>query len=47
MARTESFWSSLEQHKELKNYCNSINIEYSTSVWDTISAEEIISLNPK
>ena len=38
---------NLKQHLELKNYCNSINIEYSTSVWDTISAEEIISLNPK
>ena len=28
------------------NYCNSINIEYSTSVWDATSAQEIIELNP-
>ena len=46
-AHREFLEFSLEQHKELNNYCNSINIEYSTSVWDTISAEEIISLNPK
>jgi len=34
------------QHKELMDYCNSINIEYSTSVWDVTSAKEIIELNP-
>ena len=38
---------SIEQHKELKEYCESIDIEYSTSVWDITSAKEIISLNPK
>lgn len=37
---------SVDQHKELKSYAESIDIEYSTSVWDTISAREIISLNP-
>ena len=46
-AHREFLEFSLDQHSELKNYCNSINIEYSTSVWDTVSAEEIISLNPK
>ncbi len=46
-AHREFLEFNLEQHLELKNYCNSIEIEYSTSVWDTISAEEIISLNPK
>ena len=35
------------QHAELKKYCESINIEYSTSVWDMTSAREIIELNPK
>ena len=45
-AHREFLEFNLEQHKELKNYCNSINIEYSTSVW-IVSAEEIISLNPK
>lgn len=35
-----------EQHAELKTYCESIGIEYSTSVWDHISAAEIVALNP-
>ncbi len=35
-----------EEHKELKKYCESIGIEYSTSVWDTTSAKEIASINP-
>lgn len=34
------------QHAELKNYCESIGITYSTSVWDTTSAKEITALNP-
>ena len=36
-----------EQHHELFSYCNSIGIEYSTSVWDVTSALEISDLNPK
>ncbi|MDQ1167486.1 MULTISPECIES: N-acetylneuraminate synthase family protein [unclassified Flavobacterium] len=36
----------LEQHGELKTYCDEIGITYSTSVWDTTSAKEIASLNP-
>lgn len=36
-----------EQHKELMDYCNEIGIEYSTSVWDLKSAQEITELNPK
>ena len=36
----------LEQHKELKNYCEEIGIEYSTSVWDITSAKEIETLHP-
>ena len=35
------------QHQDLMNYCSSIDIEYSTSVWDVNSAEEICDLNPK
>ena len=35
-----------EQHKLLKEYCDEINIEYSTSVWDTTSAKKIIMLEP-
>jgi sialic acid synthase len=34
------------QHAELKQYAESIGIEYSTSVWDVTSAAEIIELNP-
>jgi sialic acid synthase len=37
---------TLEQHYELKTYCESIGIDYSTSVWDVTSAREIASLNP-
>lgn len=38
---------SLEQHKELKKYCDEFHIAYSTSVWDLTSAKEIASLEPK
>ncbi len=37
---------TLEQHLELKSYCDDIGIIYSTSVWDLTSAKEITSLNP-
>jgi len=37
---------SKEQHVELKKFCESIEIEYSTSVWDKTSAREIIEINP-
>ncbi|WP_282054299.1 N-acetylneuraminate synthase family protein [Maribacter luteus] len=36
----------LDQHGILKDYCEEVGITYSTSVWDTTSAEEIASLNP-
>ena len=36
----------VNQHAELKRYCEEIGIIYSTSVWDTTSAKEITSLNP-
>lgn len=35
------------QHKELKEYCESKGIIYSTSVWDLTSAKEITALNPQ
>jgi N-acetylneuraminate synthase len=38
---------NVEQHKELKNYCDSIGIVYSTSVWDITSAKEMITFNPE
>src|SRR4051812_24736064 len=33
-----------EQHAELKEYAESLNIGYATSVWDITSAKEIIAL---
>lgn len=38
---------NLDQNKELMDYCNSKGIEYSTSVWDTTSAKQISSINPR
>jgi sialic acid synthase len=38
---------SVEQNKELKDYCDSIGMVYSTSVWDVTSAIEMISLEPE
>ena len=38
---------SVEQNKELKKYCDSIDMIYSTSVWDVSSAKEIITIEPK
>jgi len=35
---------SIEQHKELKEYCKENNIGYLCSVWDVVSARQIISL---
>lgn len=38
---------TVEQHRELKAYCDEMNIIYSTSVWDLTSAKEIAGLEPK
>jgi len=38
---------SVEQNKELKKYCDSIDMIYSTSVWDVSSAREMIAIEPK
>jgi sialic acid synthase SpsE len=46
-AHREYLEFTLEQHAELKIYCESINIEYSTSVWESTSAREIASLKPR
>lgn len=37
---------TVDQHAELKKFCDEMNIIYSTSVWDLTSAKEIASLNP-
>lgn len=36
-----------EQHRDLKKYCDDIGMIYSTSVWDTTSAKEMIELEPE
>lgn len=38
---------SVQQNKELKEYCDSIDMIYSTSVWDVTSAKEMISFKPE
>ncbi len=37
---------SLEEHKQLKYWCEDFGVIYSSSVWDLTSAIEITSLNP-
>lgn len=36
----------IDAHAELKKYCESIDVGYSSSVWDIVSARDIIALNP-
>lgn len=43
----ENLEFDLEQHRELKEYCEEMEIVYSTSVWDIQSAKEIATLNPQ
>ena len=45
-AHREFLEFDINQHKELKEYAEGLGLIYSTSVWDTTSAKEIISLNP-
>ena len=37
---------SVEQHRELKEFCECNDVVYSTSVWDINSAQQIVSLEP-
>lgn len=46
-AHREYLEFDVNQHQELKSYCEEIGITYSTSVWDLTSAKEISSLNPE
>ena len=46
-AHREFLEFSVEQHAQLKKWCEEAGIIYSTSVWDLTSAKEITSLNPK
>lgn len=38
---------SIEQHKELLEYCKEVGVIYSTSVWDNTSAHQIVRLQPE
>lgn len=46
-AHREFLEFTVEQHAQLKKWCEETGIFYSTSVWDMTSAKEITSLNPK
>lgn len=43
----EALEFTLEQHFQLKKWCEEEGLEYSSSVWDITAAKEIVSLNPK
>lgn len=42
----EALEFTVEQHAQLKAWCDEVGIVYSTSVWDMTSAKEIASLKP-
>lgn len=46
-AHREFLEFDLEQHAQLKKWCEEMGITYSTSVWDMTSAKEIASLQPQ
>ncbi len=46
-AHREYLEFDLEQHRQLKTWCEELGVVYSTSVWDVTSAKEITSLNPE
>ena len=45
-AHREFLEFDVEQHRQLKAWCEEFDLVYSTSVWDLTSAKEIASLNP-
>ena len=38
---------TIEQHRQLKSWCDEWGITYSSSVWDMTSAKEVAALSPK
>lgn len=46
-AHREYLEFNLEEHRQLKAWCDDYGIIYSSSVWDLTSAKEITSLNPE
>ncbi len=45
-AHREFLEFTVEQHAQLKEWCEQAGVTYSTSVWDMTSAKEIVSLDP-
>ena len=46
-AHREFLEFTVDQHAQLKEWCEEVGITYSTSVWDMTSAKEIAGLKPK
>lgn len=46
-AHREFLEFTVDQHKQLKEWCEEYGVVYSTSVWDVTSAKEIASLKPQ
>jgi sialic acid synthase len=46
-AHREALELSLDQNRQLKDWCEEMGLVYSTSVWDMTSAREITALNPQ
>ncbi|SFI47800.1 N-acetylneuraminate synthase family protein [Nitrosomonas sp. Nm34] len=46
-AHREFLEFNVEQHQQLKEWCEEYGIGYSTSVWDLTSAKEIADINPE
>jgi len=46
-AHREFLEFDVQQHANLKAYCEEMGVVYATSVWDTTSAKEIASLHPE
>lgn len=46
-AHREFLEFNLDQHRQLKVWCEEYGVVYSTSVWDLTSAKEIVSLKPQ
>ena len=42
----EALEFTVEQHAQLKKWCEEFGVVYSTSVWDLTSAKEIVALKP-
>lgn len=46
-AHREFLEFTVDQHRQLQEWCKEFGVEYSTSVWDVTSAKEITTLQPK